>query len=218
MGVLANESWVDTNGSAWSSDRWTDIVYASGYGGIVDIQSNQGHMSAGTSTFYGGYARALYLDRVSPDFDARVDVKISTVVECYTSFSFRASGAWISGTSHSQTDCFYLEIQQSFGAIKLFKRVAGAATTLYTASSLTINSGDIVSFHVRCKGHLIQVKYWIGGNEPADWSYQTNEETFSHQRRIAVSQLDGGGFSAPDVYWTNLVVKDLGSSVAFGRR
>jgi RHS repeat-associated protein len=203
-----------SNGSNWSSLRWTAAGAAASW---VDIQSNAGRLRAGNVASSWAHATD---DATTPrnGGSTHQDAELSATLNAPTSigsglttrFIMRGSGTWNGNTN--QTNGYVLVINQAANTIALKKNVSSGAeaalTTGGTSTSCSCNS-TTTTYKVRFQtvGTTVRAKIWNStGSEPGSWTVTGTDSSLT-SGTVAISvATDATNAANRDVIIDNLAV------------
>lgn len=214
MSNIFAETFPESNGSAWNG-RWaTQAVPA---GTIVDVQSNQGRMATGTST-YGkcGAQNASALS--STDYTLWTSLKIPTVYDEWYAFVHVRGIAGFSNTYQLNNSYQFRFSGGSWGYIvpELYQVDGSGVETLISSLggfgeyAYDPLAGDTIDLKVQVSGTspvTVKFKEWQhGATEPAFGDYSsviTSNFTGSY---FGLSAQGGAGTTSRDFFWDNVSV------------
>lgn len=185
-------TWTGANAAAWPSTFTT----SGGAGSAFDIQSNQGRMTAPTTTFTA--SRAWYGTAANLDMTITIVIP-NPKVESYIIFNWRGDD-WASGTSGNAANGYQCELGVLGNALDFYSTAANVRTYI-SSPGFTFVNGTTVKLRVRAIGQSHKMKVWTATSaEPDAWTISATDATYaaSNQWGFAFASSTANGTQAFD--------------------
>lgn len=196
MATLLAEDFTGSNGSAWSSGRWTQSI-SNGSGAAATLQNGRGRLRPGNGAFTGEIGMRSNVSSADVDFLGYATYDSTNTP--YLGVTIRADSGGTLSTGY--------QLRMPVGLTLQVWRL-DTNVELDNDSGVTYSAGVTYGVRFRIIGNNIKIRTWnASGSEPSTWQIDITNSAISTSGPIVLNSLSTtatGGF----MEWDNITITD----------